>query len=195
MVHMRAVAMQPALAGQQRACAVRSRARLAQRRTTLGAGKAMAATRHEHHHHVVADREIVDAGPEFFDHARRLMTEHHRRRSWAVAVDHRQIGVAQAGGADLHQHLAVARRIELDLLDRQWPGDRIWPLDTHPVQYRSLDLHDVTPHSGFACLDFQMWSAAHWKRETASAQPRCNSANAFWLAANMSFQAASFADL
>ena len=102
--------MQPAFAGQQRAGTVGGGAGFAQRRPALGAGQAVAAARHEHHHDVVADAEIVDAVAEPFDHAGGLVAEHHRRRSRTVAVDHREIGMAQPGGADLHQHLAAPGR-------------------------------------------------------------------------------------
>ena len=72
-VHVRPVAMQPALAGKQRAGAVRRRARLAQRRPALGAGHAMAAARHEHHDHVVADSQVGHVLAQCFDDARRFM--------------------------------------------------------------------------------------------------------------------------
>ena len=75
----------------------------------------MAAARHEHHDDVVAVREVVDAGADLLDDARRLVAERHRHRPRPVAVDHRQVRVAQPGGRDLDQDLARPGRIELDL--------------------------------------------------------------------------------
>ena len=110
MLHRRAVGpVQPARAREQRACAVRGRARLAQGRPALGAGAAMAAGRHEHADHMIAAGEVGDARPDLLDDAGRLVPERHRQRARPVAVDHRQVGMAQARGLDPDQHLARAR--------------------------------------------------------------------------------------
>ena len=63
----RAALREAGVARQQHAPAVRRRARLAQGRPALGAGQAMAAGRHEHHHDVIARHEIVDARPRLDD--------------------------------------------------------------------------------------------------------------------------------
>jgi hypothetical protein len=62
----------------------------------------MTATRNEHHHHMVADRKILNARSEFLHHARRLVAQHHRRRSRPVAVDHREVRMAQARRRNLY---------------------------------------------------------------------------------------------
>ena len=79
----------------------------------------MAAARHEHHDDVVAVLEVVDAGAELLDDAGRLVAERHRHRPRPVAVDHRQVRVAQPRRRDLDQDLARSGRVELDRLDRQ----------------------------------------------------------------------------
>ena len=85
-------------------------------------GDAMPATRHEDHHDMIADFQIVDAGPEFGDDAGRFVPQAPSGRPRPIAVDDRQIGMAQSGRGDLHQNLARPRWIELDPLDRQWLG-------------------------------------------------------------------------
>ena len=54
------------------------------------------------------------------DLARRLVAEHHRHHARARAVDDREVGVAEAGGADAHQELARPGpgQVELDDLER-----------------------------------------------------------------------------
>ncbi len=51
------------------------------------------------------------------------------------------------GGGDLHQHLARARRVELDRLDRERFRLRIGCGRPHRVQHGSVDLHRVPPLS------------------------------------------------
>ena len=57
----------------------------------------------------VAARDVGDPGADLLDDAGGLVTEHHRQRPGPVAVDDRQVGVAQPGGDDPHEHLARAR--------------------------------------------------------------------------------------
>ena len=132
-VHHRPVAMQPARARQQGARAVRRRPRLAQRRTPFRAGHAMAAARHEDHHHMIARGEVGHVLAQFLDDAGRLVPERHRHRPRPVAVDDGEVGVAQSGRHDPHQHLAPAGRIELDFLDRERLGSSIGRLCAHTV--------------------------------------------------------------
>src|SRR5215472_4442527 len=119
MVYRRAVPVQAALAREQRAGAIGDSARLAECGSPLGTRQAMATGRHEDHHDMIAPGEIVDPGPDRLDHAGRLMSQRHRRRTGAIAVDDREIGVTQPCRADLDQDLTIAWRVELDLLDRQ----------------------------------------------------------------------------
>src|SRR3546814_9935035 len=55
------------------------------------------------------------------DHdAAALVAEHHRKQAFGVVTTERErVGVADTGGGDLHQHLAGARRIDVDLDDLQ----------------------------------------------------------------------------
>jgi hypothetical protein len=107
----------------------------------------MAAAGHEHHHDMIADRQIVDPLPQFLDDARGLMPQRHRQRPGAVAVDDRQVGMAQPRRGDADQHLAAPRRCQLDRLDRQRPTVRIGTRRPQPAQYRSLDPHVHRPFS------------------------------------------------
>jgi hypothetical protein len=141
MMDRRAVAAQPARAGQQRSGGVRHRSGFAQRGTSFRTREAMSATRDEYHHDVVAARQVVHAGADFLDRSGRLVPERHRDRSGAIAVDYREVGVAQPGRADPHEHFAVPGRLELQLLDGQRLRFGIWTLYADTVQHRRADFH------------------------------------------------------
>ena len=114
-----AVAGEPRPAAEQRARAVGGAARLARRQPVGGAAGAVAAARQERHDHPLSDREVRHRGADPLDDARRLVAEQHRHRADPVAVDDRQVGVAQAGGLDADQELGVTRRVEVEVGDRQ----------------------------------------------------------------------------
>ena len=85
------------------------RPRLTQRGPALRARTALAAGRDEGEHDRVTGREPGSAG---LDHlACRLVAEQHRHHARPRAVDHRQVGVAQAGRADPDQQLAGPGRL------------------------------------------------------------------------------------
>ncbi len=56
---------------------------------------------------------------ELDDRARDLVSEHGRRGEGDLALDHVEVGVADAAGGDAHEHLAAARARDRDLLDLQ----------------------------------------------------------------------------
>ena len=64
---------------------------------------------------MIADGEIGHTLAERRDHARRLVSKRHRHGARPRAVDHRQVGMAQARGRDLHQNLPAAGGRELQL--------------------------------------------------------------------------------
>ena len=117
MVHVGTRAMQATRAADQRAGRVGGGARLAERGPARFARAAVPAARHERRDDVVADLQVGDARAELLDDARALVAEHHRQRPRPVAVDHREVGMAEADRAHLQQHLARARRVELDVGD------------------------------------------------------------------------------
>ena len=145
MVDRRAVEVQPPRAREQRPLAVGDGARLAQRRPPGAARQAMAAARHEHQDDVVALGEIAHARAERLDHACGFVTQHHRQRPRPVAVDHRQIRMAEPGGLDPHQDLAGARAVELDLLDGQRTTVGIRRRRADPLQNGCPDPHGTPP--------------------------------------------------
>ncbi len=103
--------------------------------------RALSAAREERHRHVVTDSEIVDAGAERLDDARRFMAEQHGHRPRARAVHHRQIGVADSGGLDAHEDLTRSSWVELELDDRERKRLGVWPRLAELVQHRSGDSH------------------------------------------------------
>ena len=66
---------------------------------------------------MVAHFHVVDAGAHFDDLAGALMAQHDRHGARPVAIDQRQVGMAETAAAHLDQDLALARRIEIDLDD------------------------------------------------------------------------------
>ena len=69
----------------------------------------------QRHHHVVADLDAGDVRADLLHHARALVAEHvgeHLRRQEAADGD---VGVAEAGRHDAHQHLVGARALQVDL--------------------------------------------------------------------------------
>ena len=99
----------------------------------------MAAARHEHHDHVVARLQVGHAGPGLLDLARGLVAERHRNGARPVAVDDGKVGMAEPGGADADQHLALSRRIELHILDAQGPALRVGRRLAHGVDNGGFD--------------------------------------------------------
>src|SRR5690606_31152168 len=102
---------------EQLAGAVGPEARLAECGTAFLAGGAAPAVRHENENDMIADREIFHAWTEFHDLAGSLMTQHHRERTRAIAVDGREVRVAKPRRADADQNLVLAGRSEIQRLD------------------------------------------------------------------------------
>ena len=78
---------------------------LAQDRQVAVAIEAMPAMRIPRQDDVFALARSGTPATDVLDDARCLMAEHDRHRIAQRAVDHFQIGVAEAGGADPHQHV------------------------------------------------------------------------------------------
>ena len=70
-------------------------------------------------HDLVADRDAVDAGTDLLDDPRALVPAHRGDRAREVAVEHVEVGPAQAGGRHPDQDLAGSGLVELDGLDRK----------------------------------------------------------------------------
>ena len=141
MVDRLAVALQPPCAIEQRPRAVGSRARLTQRRPTFGARMAVAAARHEHQHDVIADSEVLHAVAELFDNACGLMAECHRHRARPVAVDHRQVRMAQPRSLDTHQNFARTRRRKVEFFNLQRVRRRVGMRGAHRFENCSAYFH------------------------------------------------------
>ena len=70
-----------------------------------------------------------------------LMAQRHRHRSRPVAVDHRQVRMAQPGGFDLDEQLTGSRRIERQRSKAERTCFAKWSLMANLVQRRSVDFH------------------------------------------------------
>ena len=124
------------LAAHQRARAVGGAAGFAGREPVGGARRAVAAPRQERHDDALPDRHVRHGGAGLLDDARRLVAEQHRHRAHPVAVDHRQIGVAQPGGLDADEQLGVTRRRKVELGDGERPGLGVGPGHVRSVRGR-----------------------------------------------------------
>src|ERR1700724_2025156 len=94
---------------------------------------ASSARRQEHAHHVVADVQVPHTGSHLLDYAGALVTANDGKREGKVTRAHVVIGVAQSGGLERDEHLAVLRTVEVDLLDA--------PILVHVPQHRGVHLH------------------------------------------------------
>ena len=88
---------------------VRPARQLAQHVAAAQALRAGAAVGRPRQHHVVADLERLDAGPDLLDDAGALVAEHLRVPPRPLALHDVEIAVADAGGGHADPHLAGAR--------------------------------------------------------------------------------------
>ena len=100
---------------------VKGRLQLAHRVAAVGglaavAGVAHAAAAERGEHDVVAHLHLAHGVADLLHHASALVAEHDRRGERDGAVEHRDVGVAQAGVDDAHHHLVGARAAHLDVV-------------------------------------------------------------------------------
>ena len=91
---------------------------LAQDRRVAVAIEAMPAMRVPRQHDMVADLNAARGGADLLDDAGGLVPEHDRHRIAQRSLDHFEIGVAEPGGADPHQHVGRLQRRRRDRFDR-----------------------------------------------------------------------------
>jgi len=111
---------------------------------------------------MVARLDVVHAGADLDDLAGALVAQHHRRRPRPVAVQQRQVGMAEPAAAHLDQHLALARRIEVELENVDRLGLRERARESARGQDSGFRLHAIPP-------------AAHYAHRTAPLQWRSSS--------------------
>ena len=75
------------------------------------------AARGERHRDLVADGVADDGVADLFDGARALVPQDERERRGDVTVLDGEVGVAQAGGGDLHEQFVRTDVVEDDLLE------------------------------------------------------------------------------
>jgi hypothetical protein len=78
---------------------------------------AVAADGADHADDAVAHPDGLDRGADLFDDARTLMAEDERQGRWERALEHGDVRVAHAAGADAHDHVVRTERGELDVLE------------------------------------------------------------------------------
>jgi hypothetical protein len=85
----------------------------------------MAATGHEYHDDVIANFDIIDAVAQPGHDSGGFMSQNHRHRPRAVAVDRRKVGMTEAGSLYLDQDLAMTGARQHDVADLERPTDNI----------------------------------------------------------------------
>ena len=82
--------------------------------------------------------EILDGGPDCFDNACSLMTEHDRCGQTQFPTELPAVCLAQAAGGDADEHFTRARRIEVERIDRKPRATcgQHCPPDLHPATLR-----------------------------------------------------------
>jgi hypothetical protein len=93
----------------------------------------VAAAGDEREDDVVTGAEVGNTGADLLHHPGALVAAHHREGEGDVAGDDVVVGQAQPGGGQLDQHLALAGRVEVDLLHA--------PLLAQPPENPGLRLH------------------------------------------------------
>ena len=98
-----------------------------------------------------------DAGPDLDDDARALMAEDRREQALGIGAGERVfVGVADAGGLDLDQHLAGARAVEIDGFDGQRLAGFVGDGGTH--------LHRASPSRSRATTPDDNAEARDWDK-------------------------------
>ena len=110
---------------EQPAAHARDRADLAELALAAHAEEALAALRDPRDHDVVAHLQVVDAFTELGDRARALVAEDRGQADGQGAVHDREVGVADARGAELDADLAGLRPVEIDVEDLERRTDRL----------------------------------------------------------------------
>ena len=114
-----------------------------------GAAGALAAPRQEGHHDPLPHRQVGDPGAELLDPAGWPRGPAASAPGGAVAVDDGQVGVADAGGLDPHEHLAGRGRGEVERAHGEWTALGVGTRPPDLLEDRPRDLH-------------QRWSTACW---------------------------------
>ena len=115
---------------------------------TAAAMSAVTAGHDERAGNAVARGDPRHARPDLLDDPRDLVAEDAGRRERDLALDHVQVGVADAAAADPHEHLARKRRRARQLLDykrlaRRLEHDRAHRLHDAPASHRLCGLMSV----------------------------------------------------
>jgi hypothetical protein len=66
---------------------------------------------------MIAHDKIGDTRADFFDDTRTFVAEHHGQRSGSIAIDYREVGVAEACCLHLDEYFAGPGRRQIDIGD------------------------------------------------------------------------------
>jgi len=94
------VAPQSSAAGEEFTCTIAGAPDLTGDPALGSASGAILASREEGHHHSVARVKVIDLGPGLEYASAGLMSQQHRYRSRSIAIDDREVGVADPSSLD-----------------------------------------------------------------------------------------------
>jgi hypothetical protein len=95
---------------------------------------------------VIADRDIRDVRPDRFDDASRLVSQGYRNRAGPVAVDDREIRVADAGGFDRDEQFAGTGWAQFERLYLERRGAGVRRRRPYGVQYHGSGRQGFAGH-------------------------------------------------
>jgi hypothetical protein len=84
-----------------------------------GAAGPAAAAERERHDDVVADREVGHVSADLLDYTRALVAQHAGQGEGDEPLAGTEVGVAEPGGDDAHEHLVALRAFDLDLFEHE----------------------------------------------------------------------------
>ena len=90
---------------------------------------------------MITDGKVEHAVAELFDNASGFVTERHWHRARAIAIDHRQVRMAQPGRLDAYKNFANTRRRKIEVFDFQRPRLCIWMRGAHCLENCGADFH------------------------------------------------------
>ena len=142
--------------------------------TLADALAACAAAWREDEDDVVAGFEVGDAWPNLGDDAGSLVAYNSRHDARTQALDGGEVGVAEASGADLDQHLAGARAFQIERLDLERLAFGVGPGQALLVQHGAFDFHGGSSRG----VDFTIARSAG-ERDAEDAKAACRDSMEF----------------
>jgi hypothetical protein len=93
---------------------------------------------------MITDDEVSDTAADLFDDTGTFVAENHRQRPRSIAINDREVGVAESSRFHLDEHFTRAGRCEIDIGDFEWSGFGIGRGCTRSNENGSASFHIST---------------------------------------------------